>query len=111
MRDKWFRETLLVLLVSLLPLQVVWGEVKKWGDTGIVSAVTLSSRTIVVEIPRRNQSLTVGAVVLPNAELQADGNKIELADIQVGDRVRIVWSTRADGGVAHKIIVLEQAKK
>ncbi len=52
---------LAVLVAGLLPLQAVQAGVQKWGGTGTVSAVTLSSQTIVVEIPRRNDSLTVGA--------------------------------------------------
>ncbi|MFQ5990445.1 MAG: hypothetical protein ACE5K9_11065, partial [Candidatus Methylomirabilales bacterium] len=82
-----------------------WAGIQKWGDTGTVAAVTVDSRTIVVEIPRGTDSLTVGAEVLPDAILKADGQEIDLAEIQVGDQVRIEWSRSDQGVVAHKIIV------
>ncbi len=68
-------------------------------------------RTIVVEIPRGSDSLTVGAEVLPAAVLKAGGQVVDLADIRVGDRVRIEWSRGEQGVVAHKIIVIEPATR
>jgi hypothetical protein len=96
---------LALLVASLLPFESAWAGVQKWGDTGKVSAVTVESRTIVVEIPRGTDSLTVGAEVLPEAILEADGQTIDLEDIQVGDQVRIEWSRTEQGILAHKIIV------
>jgi hypothetical protein len=92
-----------------------WGaasaEVRKWADTGTVAAVTVPSRTIVVEIPRGKDSLTVGAEISPDAVLKAEGRTIELSEIKAGDRVRIEWSRREDGDVAHRIIVIQRATK
>ena len=96
---------LALLVASLLPFQSVWAGSQKWGDTGTVAAVNVESRTIVVEIPRGTDSLTVGAQVLADALLKMHGQAIDLADIQVGDQVRIEWSRSDEGVVAHKIIV------
>lgn len=105
------RVSVLIILSTLLPLGATWAGVKQWADTGTVAAVTLESRTIVVEIPRGTDSLTVGAEVLPDAVLKADGRTIDLADIQVGDRVSIEWSRGEHGDVVHKIIVIERAPR
>ena len=96
---------LALFAASLLPFTFAWAGMQKWGDTGKVAAVTLESRTIVVEIPRGTDSLTVGAEVLPDAILKADGQAIDLAEIGVGDQVRIEWSRTEQGVLAHKIIV------
>lgn len=96
---------LALLVASVLPFQSAWAGIQKWGDIGTVAAVAVDSRTIVVEIPRGTDSLTVGAEVLADAILKADGQAIDLADIQVGDQVRIEWSRSDEGVVAHKIIV------
>ena len=96
---------LALFVASLFPFTFAWAGMQKWGDTGKVAAVTLESRTIVVEIPRGTDSLTVGAEVLPDAILKADGQAIDLAEIGVGDQVRIEWSRTEQGVLAHKIIV------
>jgi hypothetical protein len=96
-------------VASLLPLGVAWAGGEKWGDTGNVAAVTIESRTIVVEIPRGKDSLTVGAEVLPNAVIQVERRAIDLSEIRAGDLVRIEWSRGEGGDVAHKIVVIERA--
>ncbi len=98
---------LAIVMASLVSIGTVWAQGQRWGDTGTVSAVTLLSQTIVVEIPRDGDSLTVGAEVLPDAVLKAEGRLIDLSDIQVGDRVHIEWSRHEHGVVAHKILVLQ----
>lgn len=102
---------LALLVASLLPFGSARAGVQKWADTGRVAAVTVASRTIIVEIPRGSDSLTVGAEVLPDAVLKAEGQVVDLADIRVGDRVRIEWSRGEHGNFAHKIIVIEPATR
>lgn len=94
-------------MAGFLLAGAAWAGAQKWGDTGKVAAVTESSRTIVVEIPRGKDSLTVGAEVLPDAVLRADGRTIGLSEIKAGDRVRIEWSRGERGDIAHKINVLK----
>lgn len=96
---------LVLFVASLLPFKLAWARTQKWGDIGEVAAVTVESRTIVVEVPRGTDSLTVGAEVLPDAILKVDGQPISLGDIKVGDQVRIEWSRTEQGVLAHKIIV------
>lgn len=87
------------------------GAVEKWGDTGTVIAVTESSRTIVVEIPRGgDEKLTVGAELASDAVLRAGEKAIGLSDIHTGDRVRLEWSCGEQGCTAHKIVVLQPAR-
>lgn len=104
---KKFRVGLAAVIASFLLVGAAWAEAQKWGDTGKVAAVTESSRTIVVEIPRGKDSLTVGAEVLPDAVLRAEGRTIGLSEIKAGDRVRIEWSRGERGDMAHKIILLK----
>ncbi len=94
-------------VAGFLLVGAAWAGVQKWGDTGKVAAVTEASRTIVVEIPRGTDSLTVGAKVSPDAVLKADGRVIGLSEIKAGNRVRIEWSRTEHGTIAHKIIVLK----
>jgi ribosomal protein S17 len=101
---------LALLLASIIYLGSAWAGGQRWADTGKVVAVTLASRTIVVEIPRAKDTLTVGAEVLPNAVIKAGNQTIQLSDIRVGDRVRIEWSRGEQGDVAHRIIVERAAK-
>jgi len=101
------RMGLAVIVTSVLFLGLAWAGVQKWADTGTVAAVTLESRTIVVEVPRGKDSLTIGAEVLPDAVLKAAGRPIRLAEIRVGNRVRIEWSRREHGLVAHTIAVMK----
>ncbi|MFQ5961020.1 MAG: hypothetical protein ACE5MG_06460 [Candidatus Methylomirabilales bacterium] len=111
MRSVLSRVCLIIILVVLLLLGATWAGVQKWADTGIVAAVTVESRTVVVEIPREADTLTVGAEVLPDAVLKAEGRTIDLGDIQVEDRVSIEWSRREHGNVVHKIVVIERAPR
>ncbi len=94
-------------LLGFLVAGTAQAGVQKWADTGKVAAVTEASRTIVVEIPRGKDSLTVGAELSPDAVLKADGRTIALSEIKAGDRVRIEWSRGEHGSVAHKVIVLK----
>jgi hypothetical protein len=80
---------LALLLAGTIHLGPAWAGGQKWADTGKVAAVTLASRTIVVQIPRAKDSLTVGADVLPNAVIKMGSRAIDLSEIRVGDRVRI----------------------
>jgi hypothetical protein len=102
---------LAVLLTSPLLPGLAWAGEQKWAETGTVAAVTIESRAVVVEIPRGKDSLTVGAEVLSDTVLKANGRSITLADIRVGDRVRIEWSRREHGLVAHTIVVMKQAPR
>jgi hypothetical protein len=101
---------LALLLAGTMHIGSAWAGGQKWADTGKVAAVTPESRTIVVEIPRAKDSLTVGAEVLSNAVIIAGDKNIQLSDIRVGDRVRIEWSRGEQGDVAHRIIVERGAK-
>jgi len=102
---------LALLVTALLHWETAGAAPERWADTGKVAAVTVASRTIVVEIPRGKESLTVGAEVVPNAVIKAGDQVIQLSDIRVGDRVRIEWSRGEDGDVAHRIIVVERAAR
>lgn len=84
--------------------------VGKWGDTGTVAGVSESDRIIVVEIPRGSERLTVGGELAEDAVLKADGKKVDLSGIEVGDRVRIEWSCGDSGCVVHKVVVLQPGR-
>jgi hypothetical protein len=89
----------------------VSAQAQRWADVGKVSAVTVSSRTIVVEAPRGKDNLTVGAEVLPEAVIEAAGQRIGLAEVKVGACIRIAWSRGDHNNRAHRIVVLQQPGK
>ncbi len=102
---------LAMILVTFIFGGAAWAAVEKWGDSGTVIAVTESSRTIVVEIPRGgDEKLTVGAELASDAVLRAGEKAIGLSDIHTGDRVRLEWSCGEQGCTAHKIVVQQPAK-
>lgn len=108
--SKSFRAGLAMILAAVFFAGGAWAAVEKWGDTGTVAAVTEPSRTIVVEIPKGTEALTVGAELAPDAVLEAQGKAIDLSDIKAGDWVRIEWSRGEHGSIAHKIVILQPAK-
>ena len=74
--------------------------------TGMVAAVTMASKTIVVEAELGGKkNWTIGAEVTDKTKLQADGKNIALGDIKVGDKVSITWTRLEDKLVANSIIV------
>ena len=92
---------LTVLFFSLASAQE--GRVQQM--TGKVSAVTLSSKTIVVEIPLGKDSLTVGGEVTDETEVSVDGKTATLNDIKVGDRVTVRWIKEEHGHRLLSIVV------
>lgn len=99
------------ILLVLLMIGTALAQPQEWGKqtrrgAGRVTSVTLSSNTIVVEIPVDNRdSLTVGAEVTDETEILSQGEPITLGDIQVGDKVVIKWTRLEDKLVANSIIV------
>lgn len=74
--------------------------------TGTVAAVTMASKTIVVEAELGGKkNWTIGAEVTGKTKLQADGENITLGDIKVGDKVSITWTRLEDKLVANSIVV------
>lgn len=90
-----------VLFFSLASAQE--GRVRQM--TGKVSAVTLSSKTIVVEIPLGKDSLTVGGEITDETEISIDGKTATLNDIKVGDRVTVRWIKEEHGHRLLSIVV------
>ncbi|MBI3989658.1 MAG: hypothetical protein HY347_08570 [candidate division NC10 bacterium] len=92
---------LAVLFFSLTSAQE--GRVQQM--TGKVSALTLSSKTIVMEIPLGRDSLTVGGEVTDETEISVDGKTATLNDIKVGDRVTVRWIKEEHGHRLLSIVV------
>ncbi len=111
MFSKIFHMGLAVMLTTFIFAGVTWAAAQKRAGAGTVSAITMESRSVVVQIPHGRDSLTVGAEVPPDAVLRADGRAIDLGKIRPGDRVRITWSRHEQGLTAHEIIVLGKASR
>jgi len=90
-----------VLILSLASAEE--GRVRQM--TGKVSAVTLSSKTIVVEIPLGKDSLTVGGEITDETEISVNGKTATLNDIKVGDRVTVRWIKEEHGHRLLSIVV------
>jgi hypothetical protein len=56
---------------------------------GTLRHVTPESRTVVVEVPLEEQSLTVGAWAIPTTTITADGTPVDLQSLDAGSKVRI----------------------
>lgn len=74
--------------------------------TGVVKAVTMASKSIVVEAELGGKkNWTIGAEVTDKTKLQADGKTITLEDIKVGNTVTITWTRLEDKLIANSIVV------
>ena len=80
----------------------------KWpaGLVGKVVAVTPTSRTIVVDVPERNETLRIGAEITDQTKILVGGKKASLDALKEGERVRIAYHRTSTGDVATSLDVL-----
>lgn len=74
--------------------------------TGIVTAVTPESRTVVVESALGGKPWILGVEVREDLAISAGGKTKKLEDLKTGDRVRLRWIREKDRLVAESIAVI-----
>ncbi|MBI4537440.1 MAG: hypothetical protein HY712_05735 [candidate division NC10 bacterium] len=99
--------TILLLVVSTAKAAQEEGRgVAKAGEraaTGIVTAVTPASRTLVVESRLGGKPWILGVVVPRDLAIGAGGKTKKLEDLKAGDRVRIRWIRKDNELVAESV--------
>lgn len=83
---------------------------KPAGLVGTIIAFTPESRTLVVDAPRGNQVLRIGAVVTERTTIRQGSRKAALASLKEGERVRLTFHRIASGDEATSVDILRAAK-
>jgi len=83
---------------------------KPAGLVGNIVAVSLATRTVVVDVPLGKDVLRVGADVTSKTKITAAGAPVSLDSLQVGARVRINFRRVAHGDEAISVEVLRSPK-
>lgn len=82
-----------------------WAGEKKYRMRGDLTAIDLTYRTAVIEVPFSEKTFTVGGSFSSGAILKRGGQSVGLADFQVGDRVVVIWESTKRGHVIHSLNV------
>jgi hypothetical protein len=70
---------------------------KIYKMTGNIAAIDQAYNTVVIEVPIRGKTFTVGGSLAPNAVLEKSGQSVHLADFLAGDRVVVTWRQTESG--------------
>ena len=72
--------------------------------TGILTAVNLTARIVVIEVDRNRDRFTVAGPLAPNAKLFKKSRFARLEDFKIGKSVDVQWHRTAEGHVIDKLI-------
>lgn len=80
---------------------------------GVVSAVDVPYKALLVEVPRakKETTLKVGVTLDDSTQIAVGGKKAALGDIKIGDRVRLSYIRTEKQLIAKRISVLGAGKK
>jgi hypothetical protein len=94
------RIMILAATVVLLASAIADAETIKPGETrevsGVLKAVELQSRTVVLDSPTPKGLLTVGCVVKTDATVRVKGKAAKLESLAVGKKARIRYTRVGD---------------
>jgi hypothetical protein len=76
---------------------------KSYTMTGKISAINLSHRTVVIEVPMVSKMFTVGGPLAGDAKLTKDMQPADLNDFMVGERVTVKWHSTPAGHVIDQL--------
>jgi hypothetical protein len=93
------------LIVLLIPgIGALAADPDVYTYTGEISAIDLDHGTVVVEVPVEQDSLTVGGTLIPQATLSKSGQKVELEEFSVGERVQVTWEKTDETHLIHGLV-------
>lgn len=102
------RTALTLALALILSASAAWAETIKEGQireaVGVIKAVTLASRTVVVDAPTAKGALTIGAVADAATKFTISGKPGKIEALAVGKSAAIKYTRVGD---ALKLLSLE----
>lgn len=111
------RKTKMIMISGLLFVAELSGGARSsWSSTGRTMAVSSRARGKILWVDNRNRNLLlrmepggtqVSFSVSPRALLAQGSCQLEMADIGVGDQVKVAYQMRGEEHVAEEIQVLE----
>jgi len=103
------RKGLWLVLVGAVLAAPAWAATIRPGEVrvveGRVSAVDVSYRTVVLEVPTPKGDLTVGVTLDEAVRPRIDGREIRLSDVEVGSTARLKYTRRDDRLVGLDLVV------
>jgi predicted RNase H-like nuclease (RuvC/YqgF family) len=82
-----------------------WPGEKKYRMKGELKAIDLRRHTAVIEVPVKEKIFTVGGSLSSKAVLKRGGHAVQLAALQAGDLVIVIWESTKKGHVIHSLTV------
>jgi len=106
MRNRYqFPKNLSILLAAIFlmysPLDVSAANYKM---AGILSAVNLSDRVVVIEVKRKRGWFTVAGPVATNARLSISSRLARLDEFKVGKQIDVEWHSTTVGHVIDRLL-------
>jgi hypothetical protein len=92
---------LVCLLMAAAPSAEAASEV--YTNTGTLASISLDYETVVVEVPVKDRSMTVGGPLVESAEVKRGGRPAALKDFREGEKVTVDWRYTESG---HRILGL-----
>ena len=106
MRKKLLTTLALALFIPAflgLGVMAVHAASQVYTNRGEITAIEPAYDTVVVEVPKDGQRMTVGGPLVEGAELKKDGRSVQLSDFHTGETVTVRWRYTEKG---HRIIGL-----
>ena len=99
MKRSTYLTTLAVAVIFSLGLlcSQAWAKDRVYEMSGKISAIDLKYNTVVVEVPEKGKTLTVGGDLIPETVLRRAAKAANLADFKVGDQVLVKWKVTETG--------------
>ena len=72
--------------------------------TGILTAVNLSARVVVIEVKRNRDRFTIAGPLASNAKLFKFSRFVRLEDFKIGKSVDVEWHRTVNGHVIDRLI-------
>ncbi|WP_025321850.1 hypothetical protein [Deferrisoma camini] len=103
------RRGLWLLLLAAVLTTPSWAATIRPGEVrvveGRVSAVDVSYRTVVLEVPTPKGDLTVGVTLDEAVRPRIDGREIRLSEVEIGTTARLKYTRRDDRLVGLDLVV------
>jgi len=72
---------------------------KTYNMTGKISAIDMTFKTVVIQVPMAAKMFTVAGPLAPDAKLTKNMKTVSLNDFTVGERVAVKWHSTPQGHV------------
>ncbi len=100
-----FLKNLLILLTTIFLIYApLVASAANYKMAGILSAVNLSDRVVVIEVKRKKGWFSVAGPVAPNARLSISSRLALLDEFKVGKQIDVEWHSTTVGHVIDRLL-------